>query len=155
MSEPNGDDCEDHSLTVDNGINDLVNEFEDCVDFRDNDIEVNAIGLNGSVDDRRGSSYDNHFMANQRMGEEFVRKREAKRSTDWYELQTIETKSKCSSSGQSVMASTPAPNKTSLTITTTNTRSLSRSLTIIAITAVDQHFTHYSTYRYHGLYPSL
>ncbi|CAG2106760.1 unnamed protein product [Medioppia subpectinata] len=104
-SEPNGDDCEDHSLTVDNGINDLVIEFEDCVDLRDNDIEVNANGLNGSVDDRRGSSDDNHLMANQRMGEEFVSKREAKRSTDWYELQTMETQSKCSSSekwGESV-----------------------------------------------------
>ncbi|CAG2107394.1 unnamed protein product [Medioppia subpectinata] len=133
-SEPNGDDCEDHSLTVDNGINDLVNEFEDCVDLRDNDIEVNANGLNESVDDSSDSSDDNHFfMANQRMGEEFVSKREAKQSTDWYELQTMETQSKCSSSGQTVMVSKPAPNKTSLTITTTNT--MSRSLTITAITA--------------------
>ncbi|CAG2111468.1 unnamed protein product [Medioppia subpectinata] len=65
-SEPNGDDCEDHSLTVDNGINELCHEFEDCVDFRDNDIEVNANGLNASDDDSSGSSDDNHFfMANQ------------------------------------------------------------------------------------------
>ncbi|CAG2112607.1 unnamed protein product, partial [Medioppia subpectinata] len=120
-SEPNGDDCEDHSLTVDNGINELCHEFEDCVDFRDNDIEVNANGLNASDDDSSGSSDDNHFfMANQRMGEEFVRKREAKReakrSTDWYELQTMETmetQSKCSSSGQSVMVSKATPKTSS------------------------------------------